>query len=130
MRRRFYWGLMVFLLAACSAKNEPPKGVLPADRMKEVFWDILRVQNLGKELEMQDTTGSKVDLWKLNRKVFEVHGIDSATYESSYAWYVRHPDIFKGLVDSLYAEKQRETNRGYLEETAPPAEDTPLSQEP
>lgn len=104
-------GIYIFLfliMTGCAAEKAPPKHLLQPEEMKEVFWDMLRVQNLSKELESMDTSERRVELDVLNQKVFKVHKIDSATFHESYTWYLKHPDVFKAIVDSLYVQKQRD----------------------
>ena len=79
--------------------------------MKSILWDVMRAQSLSREIALKDST---VDLAiktkSLTQNVFEIHKTDSAQFNKSYNWYVKHPSDLKLIFDSLYVQKERKNN--------------------
>jgi spore coat polysaccharide biosynthesis predicted glycosyltransferase SpsG len=85
-----------------------PFGIIKPEEMKNILWDVMRSQTLASELSFKDSTiniATKTNA--LTKKVFEIHKTDSAHFNESYNWYVKHPLKLKIIFDSLYAQKQR-----------------------
>ena len=87
--------------------------------MKKVLWDVMSAQVWAGETARKDSlvnlaTETKV----LTDKVFQMHRIDSAKFNKSYNWYLKHPVILKPIFDSLYLQKQRTKNL-HLKEPLP-----------
>ena len=79
--------------------------------MKSILWDVMRAQSLARELSLKDSTIDIANETKLlSQKIFEIHKTDSALFNKSYNWYVKHPDDLKLIFDSLYAQKERENS--------------------
>lgn len=98
------------LLSACYSSDELPSDIIKPDEMKNILWDVMSAQTLASELSRTDSSVNQAAETKaLSQKVFNIHHTDSATFNKSYNWYVKHPDILKRIFDSLYAQKQRES---------------------
>jgi len=79
--------------------------------MKSILWDVMRAQTLANEIAKKDSSVNAVTETKLlSAKVFSIHKTDSADFNESYNWYVKHPDVLKLIFDSLYVQKQREND--------------------
>lgn len=103
--------LLSVFLVACSAKENVPNNVLPDNKMKVVLWDIMRAQFLAQHKAGQDSTiNLDAETKVLTEKVFAVHKITSQDFDRSYNWYTAHPDKLQVMLDSLYTQKQRESN--------------------
>lgn len=77
--------------------------------MQSILWDVMRSQTLANEMSFRDSTMNiAIQTKELTKKTFEIHKTDSAHFNESYNWYVRHPLKLKVIFDSLYAQKQRE----------------------
>ena len=98
----------IFLVACYSADNLPANIIKPTE-MKNILWDVMSAQTLATEISMKDSlVNQAAETKELSHRVFAIHHIDSTSFNKSYNWYVKHPDILKRIFDSLYAQKQRE----------------------
>lgn len=110
MNKIIIYFLLTILLGACYSADKPPAGVIKPEEMKNILWDVMSAQTLASELSLKDSSINQAAETKtLSHKVFNIHHTDSATFNRSYNWYVKHPDILKRIFDSLYAQKQRES---------------------
>lgn len=79
--------------------------------MQSILWDVMRAQTLATEIARKDSSVDAAAKTKLlSQKVFQIHKTDSSAFNYSYNWYVKHPDVLKLIFDSLYAQKERESN--------------------
>lgn len=70
----------------------------------------MRAQTLAQQTSLKDTAVSvAVETNVLSKKIFQMHKTDSAHFTESYNWYVKHPESLKLIFDSLYTQKQRES---------------------
>lgn len=99
---------LALILVSCSSDKKPPSGIIGEIEMKNILWDVLRAQALARQYAKADSTlNDSTEIVKLTAKVFKVHGIESAEFDKSYDWYVKHPEVLKTIFDSLYTQKSR-----------------------
>lgn len=104
----FIYVIFFMTLFSCYSKDKVPSDIIKPEEMKGIIWDVMRSQALANESALKDSTVDKAIKTKLlAEKVFEIHKTDSAHFNASYNWYVRHPLKLKVIFDSLYAQKQR-----------------------
>lgn len=100
--RTMIMGMILLFLVACSEKNKTPKGVLPPDRMEAVLADVLVADVYNNERILKD---SSLLLPKENAayflKVFQLHNTTKNEFIRSYHFYLRRPDLFKLITDSV-----------------------------
>lgn len=110
MNKILIYFILSLFLCSCYTADKPPADVIKTDEMKNILWDVMSAQALASELSLKDSSVNQAVQTKiLSRQVFDIHHTDSATFNKSYNWYVKHPDILKLIFDSLYAQKQRES---------------------
>ena len=104
-----YIFVSVFLFS-CYSVDKPPVTVIKPKEMKSILWDVMRAQTLAQETSLKDTTVTvPVEINLLSKKIFKMHNTDSTHFVESYNWYVKHPAALKLIFDSLYTQKQRES---------------------
>ncbi len=104
-----YIFISVFLFS-CYSVDKAPGYIIKPKEMKSILWDVMRAQTLAQETSLKDSSiDQAVEIKLLSQKIFEIHKTDSAHFVKSYNWYVKHPDLLKIIFDSLYSQKQRET---------------------
>lgn len=109
MMKTFFFILSCLVLASCANKNKVPPGILRPREMQSVLWDVIRAQSLSTEFARKDSSINEVAETKLlTGRVFEIHKIDSAVFNKSYAWYTSHPDVMRVVFDSLNNQNQYE----------------------
>ncbi|MEO9004988.1 MAG: DUF4296 domain-containing protein [Ginsengibacter sp.] len=98
-------------LVSCNPNSEAPSNILQPPEMSNILWDIMRSQTLAYEIARKDSTVNEaIETKALSQKVFSIYKIDSAYFNKSYNWYVRHPAILKTIFDSMYVQKESENN--------------------
>ena len=112
--------LCIVTLFSCYSKNEVPGSIIQPDKMGDVLWDVMRMQFLSEELALSDSSVNKdQELKELTEKVFKIHKITSVKFEKSYDWYIKHPELMKGIFDSIQIQKQRIHNGPEIMEESP-----------
>jgi predicted neuraminidase len=85
--------------------------VIQPKEMQSILWDVMRAETLASEMARKDSSVDvAIETKSLSQKVFNIHKTDSARFNKSYNWYVKHPDLLKIIFDSLYSQKERENN--------------------
>lgn len=109
MIKKIFFSFSVIIFFSCSSQTEVPSGIIQPEKMKQVLWDVVRAQYLAGQVALKDSlTTVSTETKALTAKVFKIHKITSATFEKSYAWYIKHPQVMSDIFDSLYTQKQRE----------------------
>lgn len=110
MKLKFiYWIVISMTIFSCYSKDNIPSNIIKPDKMKSILWDVMRSQTLASEMAFKDSAiDVAIQTKELTKKTFEIHKTDSAQFNESYNWYVKHPLVLKTIFDSLYAQKQRE----------------------
>jgi hypothetical protein len=106
--KRFFLSLFTIIFAGCSAPDQTPSGIISAEEMKPLIWDVMKAQNLAQQMAKRDSTlNDSIETVRLTEKVFNIYKINKEEFRKSYDWYIKHPTVLKEIVDSLYFQKQR-----------------------
>jgi hypothetical protein len=99
--------LLLIFFSACSSSPVPHE-ILQPERMQKVVYDLIRIDEFINNFVLKDST---VDIKKkrstLYEQVFKVNHTTRKEFYTSYKYYQQHPDIQKGLFDSLYENLNR-----------------------
>ncbi len=107
MKKKLIYCIISMAFFSCYSKDSIPSDIIKPAEMKSILWDVLRSQTLANEMSVRDSTIKvAIQTKELTRKAFEIHKTDSAQFNKSYNWYVRHPLQFKVIFDSIDAQKQ------------------------
>jgi hypothetical protein len=99
------------MLFSCGKSNKPPSSLIQPKEMQSILWDVMRAETLATEIARKDSSvDAAIETKSLSQKVFSIHKTDSAMFNKSYNWYVKHPDVLKIIFDSLYIQKERENH--------------------
>lgn len=113
MRKLFIYSVISVIsvcLFSCYSVDKRPENIIKPREMQSILWDVMRAQTLAQETSLKDTAVSvAIETKVLSKKIFQMHNTDSAHFTESYNWYVKHPESLKLIFDSLYAQKQRES---------------------
>jgi hypothetical protein len=111
MIKTILYFVVLMMLFSCGKTNKPPSSLIQPKDMQSILWDLMRAETLATEIRRQDTSvDAAIETKSLSQKVFSIHKTDSASFNKSYNWYVKHPDVLKIIFDSLYIQKERENN--------------------
>ncbi|MDQ6814994.1 MAG: DUF4296 domain-containing protein [Bacteroidota bacterium] len=76
--------------------------------MQKVVYDLIRVDEFINNFVLKDSTVNiKNKRSILYEQVFKVNNTTRKEFYTSYKYYQQHPDIQKGLFDSLYESLNR-----------------------
>jgi hypothetical protein len=111
----FAFILFMLILFACSNKNKLPKGILPQPQMQSIMWDmIVAGEFLNGYVFPRDSSVKPIaESQGWQKKILDLHKTTKEQFERSYAYYKKHPEVMKVLLDSL-SKKQ------YKADTAKP----------
>lgn len=97
--------LMVFsgLLLACGSKNKLPAGVLPAEKMEDVMWDVLRTDQFLTDFVFIKDSSLNKDAVSIGyyQRIFREHAITREEFQKSFEYYQKHPSLLKAVMDSI-----------------------------
>lgn len=111
MRKLVIYIFISVFLFSCYSADKAPNDIIKPKEMKSILWDVMRAQTLAQETSAKDSTLSMAEETNLlSKKIFKIHHTDSTHFLKSYNWYIKHPDALKLIFDSLYTQKQRESN--------------------
>lgn len=100
--------LLMFLLATC--KVERPDHILSDELMEEVLFDYHIAKAMGENLDYRDNYKRTLYL----DAVFDKHHITEAQFDSTMAWYARHPEVinevYEVVRERLKAERDNYDN--------------------
>lgn len=104
MRILLFLVCIILFTGSCSDKNKLPAGVLPPGKMQAVLTDVLVVDALNNERITRDTA-LKLPAENASSflKVFQLHHITKNEFIRSYNYYLKRPDLFKVISDSVSA---------------------------
>lgn len=115
--RVVYSCILLALLVSCKDKNTIPQGIIQPEKMKMVFWDILRANTLAEEVAKKDSAKKiQIENTNLQRQVFAMHHISKEDFFKSYNFYTQHPALMLSLLDSTIAYAGKKNYN-----TAPPS---------
>ncbi len=100
--------VLFFCLTVMSCRSGDNE-LLPADTMKVVMWDMLKIDELYSQMMIKDSAlrHTRTNL-RLYEEVFALHHITRAQFEKNYKFYESHPIEFKRLLDSIETHAERE----------------------
>ncbi|CAN5802028.1 hypothetical protein BH11BAC4_BH11BAC4_13520 [soil metagenome] len=105
--------LLIFIFS-CKAKNDVPEGIIPPQKMQEVFWDFVRADVYVNDHLQRDSTRNltlenlTVENLKMQQSIFKQHNISKASFYKSYTYYSNHKELMTKMIDTLIARKRIE----------------------
>jgi hypothetical protein len=107
------WAICFLFFAACISKNNPPRGIIQKDTMKNILWDMIQADQYSKLFLVKDscTINVKDETIKLYQQVFQIHHITKEEFDKSYQYYLTHQDLNKLIFDSLSLQIIRERHQ-------------------
>jgi len=107
MRKLFPIFFFALLFVSCFGKNRVPNGILSHEKMQAVLWDMLRADEfLGVYVLAKDSSlNNKQESALMFDQVLRIHKCSKEEFNKSLLFYQSHPEIFKIVLDSLYARQ-------------------------
>lgn len=108
MMRNFFMFISTAVIFSCAADNLP-KGVLPAEKMESVMWDLIQAD---QALSLPFQTDTTVSRTLINKKTYHqillLHKVSEEDFKRSFRFYQQNPLRLKPILDSLRT-KQADT---------------------
>ena len=114
MRRILIIATIFLALAACK-HNRPGKDIIPPEEIVPVLVDMHLVYAVQSAPEYR-TIYRQADSVDVYGYIFEKHGIDRVRFDSSIAWYSRHPKLFTEVYDQVVMQLTRLSDSLYHRE--------------
>ena len=99
--------LIAALFFSCS-KPKVPAGIIPPEKMQEVFWDYLRADVYANEFIRKDSARNvEMENAKLQQQVFMLHKTSREEFYKSYEYYLNHQSQMKSMLDTMQVRQQK-----------------------
>ena len=123
MRRLLLLMFFSGLLIACGRKNKLPAGVLPAEKMEDVMWDVMRTDQFLTDFVFIKDSSLNKDAVSMGyyQRIFREHAITREEFQTSFKYYQKHPALLKTVMDSIATRpelKPEELYKPILADTA------------
>ena len=93
VRKYVFWALLAVVMVAC--KVERPGYVLSDGVMEKVLYDYHIAKAMGENLDYNEQYKRTLYL----NAVFKKHNITQAQFDTTMAWYARHPEVVNEVYD-------------------------------
>ena len=103
-------GMAAVLFFSCGGKDKLPSNVLPTDKMREVLWDVMRTDQFLTDYVFTRDSSLNKDQTSIDyyRRIFASHGITREQFSTSFAYYKKHPEYLKTVMDSIASRPELE----------------------
>lgn len=117
MAKKLFLLTVILSLFSCGGDDEAiPEGILNQEEMVGVMIDIRMAEGMIGSVNMSLDSSRQV-YRAMEKRIFEKHGLDSASYVKSYNYYMLHPQLFLDVtdivIDSLKARNSKQYSTNY-----------------
>jgi len=107
-----FFSLVIFI--SCGSKNKMPPGILKADKMQAVLWDVIKADAFTKGFLKMDSSKNAIhENLKLQEEIFAIHHISKQDFYTSYDYYKSNPGQLKVMIDSIIANGGRDKAKAF-----------------
>jgi hypothetical protein len=92
---------LAFVLFSCSDKEQLPSEVLPEQQMREVLWDLARVDEFVNTFVRVSDSAKRAESARLYNEVYKIHETSKPEVDKSFTFYQSRPDLLQPILDSL-----------------------------
>ncbi len=97
------------IFISCGKKDKQASGILDPVKMQAVLWDVIRADAYISRFTANDTSKNIFEEEvKLQKQVFDMHGVSRETFNTSFNYYKLHPPQMKLILDSMTAKGNRD----------------------
>ena len=105
MHRLFVIFIILLLFPGCE-RNKPGKDLIPPETLVHVIVDMHLLYSIQSSNAYRELSRD-VDSIDTHSYLFEKHQIDKAQFDSTIAWYSRHPELFTDIYDQVVMQLSR-----------------------
>jgi len=114
MRRILIIAMILLSLAACK-NDRPGRDIIPPEEIVPLLVDMHLVHAVQTSPEYR-TFYREADSVDIYGYIFEKHQVDRVRFDSSIAWYSRHPKLFTEVYDHVVMQLTRMSDSLYPRE--------------
>jgi len=89
----------LFLMGSCQ-HDRPQKDLIEKDELIPLLIDLHMVYAIQSSIKFRNLS-KDVDSVDVYTYIFEKHGVSKIVFDSSIAWYSRHPKLFTEIYDEI-----------------------------
>ena len=105
---KFIYCFALYILLLSCNRNKLPSGVLSFDKMEKILWEQTKADAFTQEFISKDSSKDlTIENFKLQEKIFAKYKVDRKTFYKSYAYYLKHDDLMKPLLDTIVVRNGR-----------------------
>ena len=95
--------LFSLLLVSCADQSSRPTGVLSAEKMEAVLWDLLRAEQFVSNYVVgrDSSLSAKAKGPQLYAAILSKHGLTDSLFRVSLDFYKKHPKQLQPIMDSI-----------------------------
>ena len=116
MAKKLFLLTVTLLVFSCGKDETLPEDILPKMQMVDLMIDIRMAEGMVGTVTM-GADSAQVIFNALEKRIFDKHGLDSASYVKSYNYYLMHPELFLEVsdivLDSLKARNSQQYRQNY-----------------
>lgn len=101
MKRIFFPLLLLSLLASSCHRNQLPDGVIDTATMASFLSDALLLEGYERYVISEHPDSLSHQLSEGYNALYTKYSITPASYDSSMAYYVRHPHLYEAIIDRV-----------------------------
>lgn len=107
--------LMMIVCPGCTDKAKVPKGMLSKDRMRDIMWDLMQVEEYTHDYMIRDTAlkDYKKERTIRYQQVLTLHNTNRAEFNKSLDYYMSRPDLTQAIFDTLSARQNRQREENF-----------------
>lgn len=106
----------LFIMGSCQ-RDRPQKDLLEKDELIPLLIDLHLVYAIQSSAKFRNIS-LDVDSVDVHTYIFEKHGVSKVAFDSTIAWYSRHPKLFTEIYDEVVmdlTQKQDSLEIGEME---------------
>ena len=112
MTRISIFFLALIFIVSCSDRKKIPSDVIPPDKMGEIIFSLAEAEEFSYSfIEKKLNVEKNKSLSTEADRVMKVYRVTQDEFRTSYNFYKGRPDLFKVLMDSVSARKQRSVDK-------------------
>ena len=108
MKQLIAFMLPAIFFIACGS-NKIPDDIIASNRMETILWQLMQSDEYVNILIAKDSTKkSSTERMRIYQQVFDLNKTSMNEFRKSYRFYIEHPDITKGMFDSITVKAGRQ----------------------
>lgn len=105
MRRILYPALILLFISGCQ-QDRPGRDLIPPETLVPMLMDLHLTYAIQSSMQYRQLL-RQADSVDTHSYIFEKYEVNQADFDSTIAWYSRHPELFRDIYDQVVMELSR-----------------------